>query len=274
MNPIPAGGREALQRQASRLRCPPFSESEPVRPELVEGRNGHSPFVPRRVRDEQPVRGVSDPKRRLLPVLTTTLLALFSISPCEAIPSLRGTTGLIVTPVAQVSAGAAAYHDGADTTFSLTRTVFLPNIEAGLTRRGGVNRIHGKVQLLPDVSAGPMLVPAVAIGIQNYQGAEPDRSHYIVASKRFGPAGWALHMGVERTEGFTRGEPVYFGGLEMPVGQSLRLKAEYDGRTEGVNLGVEFRIGGGLTVFDYYLNETPNNTGRRNLFGVGYSAKF
>ncbi|WP_374536435.1 YjbH domain-containing protein [Chitinimonas taiwanensis] len=96
--------------------------------------------------------------------------------------------------------------------------------------------------------------PALAVGIDDFEGTGLFSSHYVVASKQIGDADLSIGYGRKRTQGV-------FGGVRYPIPglAGLKLVAEYDAnqyasdlaakesgadkRKQGLNLGLAYQYG-------------------------------
>jgi len=207
-------------------------------------------------------------------------------------PSFEGTTGLIRIPTADVTPDGhyvlgtsfipkqqtSGLHAGKSRSEPAYATVgFLPNLELSLrlTFYPDVGShfdgrdVDWPYDLDRSLAAQYRLrrqhgwLPALGVGMQDINVGEDSskvgRAAYLVASHQHGPLGLHLGTGTGRFEGV-------FGGVELDLGNRVRLLAEYD--AEDFNAGLRVHWPNGFTFDGAWLHG--------NDFGaaVSYQGKF
>lgn len=192
-------------------------------------------------------------------------------------PSFEGVTGLIRTPTADVMPDGrvalgtswipreqtSGLNAGASRSQPAFATLgFLPNLE--LTFRFTFYRdisshfdghdVNWPYDLDRSLAAQYRLVrqrdwlPSLAVGTQDIDAGDDSskvgRATYLVASREEGPLDLHLGFGTGRFDGL-------FGGVELGLGDRVRLLGEYD--TKDVNFGVRVRVLDCLTVDGAWL---------------------
>jgi len=189
------------------------------------------------------------------------LVGLAAVRPAAAAPNFFGSTGLLVTPSADVL-GVREWNvhvHGTDDFVSYgVNFGALDKLEIGVTgldvQHGGDTHalINLKYRIVPETKS----VPAVAIGAVDISDElDIDPSIFLVVSKALGSlssAGsngmqWRAHLGI--------GQGLYdtvFGGIDLVVTPRVMLIAEYDSNdfNFGVRLGLTPEVRADLSALD------------------------
>jgi hypothetical protein len=187
------------------------------------------------------------------------LMGIATVRPAAAAPNFLGSTGLLLTPSADVVRLREwnAHVHGTDdlTTYGANLGLF-ENLEVGVT---GVDPdvgssealINAKYRLVPESAT----VPAIALGaVDLADELDIDPSIYLVVSKALGAfgvetGGYQLrgHLGI--------GDGIYddiFAGVDLIINPRLLLMAEYDSNdfNFGARLGLTPEVRVDLAILD------------------------
>jgi hypothetical protein len=189
------------------------------------------------------------------------LLGLATVKPAGAAPNFLGSTGLLLTPTADVLRLREwnAHVHGTDdfTTYGAAIGIF-ENLEVGVTAfdpdiGNDDALINAKYRLLAETATAP----AIAVGaVDITDELEVDPSIYLVISKALGMTGGSGAYGGYQLRGHLGvGDGIYddiIAGLDLIFNPRLLLMAEYDGNdfNFGARLGLTPEVRVDLAVLD------------------------
>jgi Exopolysaccharide biosynthesis protein YbjH len=189
------------------------------------------------------------------------LVGLATVRPALAAPNYLGSTGLLMTPsadVLQLREWNAHVHGSEDfTTYGASFGLF-ENLEVGVTgydfkHGGGTNAlINAKYRLVPESKS----VPAIAVGAVDISDEfNVDPSIYLVISKALGMVSPGGTTGLQLRGHVGVGQGIYdtvFGGVDLILTPRLLLMAEYDSSdfNFGARLGLTPEVRADLSVLD------------------------
>ena len=205
--------------------------------------------------------------KRVLAVLAMAL----AVAPALAVPTIRGATGLILIPTAQINQSTGlVFRNGKIQTGGTQPVMF---VEGGFSNFEGETLYDAKLQVLPDITNEDEWIPGIAIGMRGI-GRNADREWYAVVSKNFSFPKLTLAYGMSKQGSWSRSSYQSFYGAEVPLFFGLSLVADRDGRSDAINAGVRWRWKN-VVAYDYIEDaRRPQDRMRRNIVGVCYQSQF
>jgi hypothetical protein len=189
------------------------------------------------------------------------LVGLATARPVAAAPNFFGSTGLLLTPNADVLGlreWNAHVHGSEDFTSYGANFGLFDKLEVGVTafdvkHGGGTDAlIDLKYRLVPETKS----VPAVAIGaVDVADELDIDPSIYLVVSKALGSLSAAGSTGLQFRAHLGVGQGIYdtvFGGVDLVLTPRLLLMVEYDSSdfNFGARVGLSPEVRADLSVLD------------------------
>jgi hypothetical protein len=209
--------------------------------------------------------------RGLLKGAVAAALACALAAPASAVPTVRGATGLIQIPTAQIAQSTGLVYRANKIQTSGTQPLMF--MEGGFLNRDGKTIYDAKLQILPDITSEDEWIPGIAIGMRGV-GNNPDREWYAVVSKNFSFPKFTIAYGMSKRGSWSRSKYESFYGVEVPLFFGLSLVADRDGRTDATNAGARWRWKN-VVVYDYVEDfRNPQDRKHRNVVGVCYQSQF
>lgn len=189
------------------------------------------------------------------------LVGLATARPALAAPNFFGSTGLLLTPsadVLKIREWNAHVHGSDDFTSYGANFGLFENLEVGVTgfdiKHGGDTDalINAKYRLVQETKS----VPAVAVGAVDISDEfDIDPSIYLVISKALGTVSGAGSTGLQLRAHVGVGQGIYdtvFGGVDIVLSPRLLLIAEYDSDdiNAGIRIGLTPEVRADLSVLD------------------------
>jgi hypothetical protein len=201
--------------------------------------------------------------------------ALAAAVPSLAVPTVRGATGFIFIPNANLAASTSAFYQGDKVATSGTRS--FSAVEGGILNRDGRNFYDFKLQLLPDITTDDEWVPGVAIGLRGLSSRNDFREYYALVQKHFRFPECTIVWGMSKAISWKHGSKKAFYGIEVPLFAGISVLADHDGQRDVTNAGVRFVFKKHFCFYDY-VEDVRRRGGdpatRRNLVGACYQSQF
>lgn len=212
--------------------------------------------------------------RLLRSLIATAVLALsLGAGAGLAVPTLRGATGFILVPTAQLTQAASIFTREGKVATSGTQAYSA--VEGGVLNEDGRNFYNGKLQLLPDITSDDEWIPGVAIGVRGVAGTNERRDYYAVVQKHFRFPDCTLVFGMNKTVSWKHGDWKAFYGLEVPLFMGISVLADHEGQTRKTNVGVRWVLKKTFCFYDY-LEDARGQTAnpKVNILGACYQKQF
>ena len=202
------------------------------------------------------------------------MLALLALAGrAWAVPTVRGATGLVVIPSAQLQEGAAFFTtDGKVATAG--EKVFSA-VEGGVLSRDGRTFYDGKLQVLPDITSEDEWIPGVAVGLRGVSSTNEKRDYYFVLQKKFSYPDVTVVYGMDKMASWKLGHFKSFFGAEVPLFAGFTVLADHEAQLGTTNVGVRWVYNKTFGFYDYLEDARGKGPdAKKNTVGACYQKKF
>ena len=191
----------------------------------------------------------------------------------QAVPTVRGATGFIAIPSAQLMQSAAIFTRSG--VVSTTGTQSFSVVEGGVINQNGRNFYNGKAQILPDITTDDEWVPGVAVGVRGLGSTNENRDYYFLLQKKFTFPECTVVWGMNKLVDWKTGKWGGFYGVELPLFMGFTVLADHENHTNITNMGVRWVFQKTYAVYDYYEDALGRSANpKQNTIGACYQKHF